>query len=322
VARESLVLRALERTPVPTPAVLAFTDDPAVSDAPLLALEHIEGVVVDELSVAEELGPQARERLGLELASTLAPIHAVDLAATGLDDLASHKPYAARQLRRWRRQWEDSRTRDLPAVTELADRLEAAMPPQREVTLVHGDYHLLNVIAAPDGSQVRAVLDWELCTLGDPLADLGCLLAYWSEPGDRSPGIHVMVGLPGFPSRRQLAERYATQTGRSLATVGFWHALALWKIAIITEGVRRRIINDQRNAAENGVPTAALVDDLLDRAGRVAAEAGILPAVVCRPSTPRRAGCRSARRVRAWWPRRTCAARRRCRGGPHRRDCA
>jgi aminoglycoside phosphotransferase (APT) family kinase protein len=275
VAREHRILRALQDTAVPTPAVRGFTDDPLITDVPLLLMACVDGLVVDDLAVAEALPDEARGRLGHALAATLGAVHAVDLEATGLIDLASHKPYAARQLKRWRRQWEDSRTRDLPLVDELADRLEAAMPEQRELTLVHGDFHLMNVIAAPDGSTVRAVLDWELCTLGDPLADLGGLLAYWPQASDAVAGVFPAPALPGFPSRRALAETYARETGRDLSALGFWHALGLWKIAVICEGVRRRALDDPRNAAIGGVPPAEVIEDLVAHAQLVAFEAGM-----------------------------------------------
>ncbi len=165
--------------------------------------------------------------------------------------------------------------RELPAVAELGDRLEAAMPTQRELTLVHGDFHLLNVIAAPDGARIRAVLDWELCTLGDPLADLGVLLAYWPQATDPTTGVFPAPRLPGFPTRQALAERYASVTGRDVTALGFWHALALWKLAIIVEGVRRRARDDERNAARGGSPPARVVDDLLAQALLVAADAGL-----------------------------------------------
>ena len=131
------------------------------------------------------------------------------------------------------------------------------------------------MIAAPDGRRVRAVLDWELCTLGDPLADLGCLLAYWPEASDSATAVFQAPRLPGFPTRRELAERYAAESGRSLDALGFWHALGLWKIAIICEGVRRRALDDERNAAKGGVPAAHIVDDLIAQALLVAADAGI-----------------------------------------------
>jgi aminoglycoside phosphotransferase (APT) family kinase protein len=275
VAREHHILAALDGTAVPTPPVVAFTGDVAVTDVPLLAMGHVEGLVVDDVAVAEGLDAATRERLGLALPRALAAVHAVDLNAVGLLDLASHRPYAARQLKRWRRQWEDSRTRELPAVTELADRLEAATPEQRELTLVHGDFHLLNVIAAPDGSAVRAVLDWELCTLGDPLADLGGLLAYWPQPGDVAT-VHPAPLLPGFPTRTALAEEYMKASGRDVAPVelAFWHALGLWKIAVIVEGVRRRALDDPRNAPDGGVPGAHVVEDLVAQARLVASRAG------------------------------------------------
>ncbi len=275
VAREHRILRALEPTSVPTPAVLGFTDDPGVAGAPLLLMAFVDGVVVDDIDAAERLNPSARGRLGTSLVRTLARVHEVDLRATGLHDLASHKPYAARQLKRWRRQWRDSCTRELPAVEELAERLEAAMPEQRELTLVHGDFHLLNVIAAPGGEQINAVLDWELCTLGDPLADLGGLLAYWPQAGDAAEGVFPAPRLPGFPSRTELAEIYAAETGRDLAALPFWHALGLWKIAIICEGVRRRALDDERNAARTGIPPAQIVEDLLTQAHHTLFEAGL-----------------------------------------------
>jgi aminoglycoside phosphotransferase (APT) family kinase protein len=274
VAREHRILRALGDTDVPAPLVAAFTDDPAITDVPLLAMQHVDGLVVDDVAIAERLTPAVRRRLGLALPRALASVHAVDLEATGLVDLASHKPYAARQLKRWRRQWEDSRTRELPALSELADRLEAAMPEQRELALVHGDFHLLNVIGAPDGARVRAVLDWELCTLGDPLADLGGLLAYWPQPGDVA-AVFGAPQLPGFPSREELALAYAEASGRDVAgALAFWHALGLWKIAVIIEGVRRRALDDPRNAPNGGAPPAHAVDHLVAQGRILAFEAG------------------------------------------------
>jgi aminoglycoside phosphotransferase (APT) family kinase protein len=245
VAREHRILRALAPTDVPTPEVLAFTEDPEVTDAPLLLMTYVDGVVPDD----------APAPLAAALVRALATVHAVDLRATGLDDLASHRPYAARQIKRWRRQWQAARTREMPAVERLADRLERAMPEQQEVTLVHGDFHLRNVIASPGGEEIRAVLDWELCTLGEPLADLGGLLAYWPH--------------------HSLADLYAAHTGRDLGALPFWHALGLWKVAIICEGVRRRALDDERNAARTGIPAAHVVDDLVDEAHAVLFEAGL-----------------------------------------------
>jgi len=265
VAREHRILRALAGARVPAPAVLGFTADPATSDVPLLLTELVDGVVVDEVVLAKRLDADARSRLGPALVRALARVHEVDLAASGLDDLASHAPYARRQLRRWRRQWEMSHTRELPALAELSDRLDAAAPEQRELSLVHGDFHLQNVIVTPACDEVRAILDWELCTLGDPIADLGTLLAYWPEPD----------GIAGLSSRDELADAYAAETGRDLAALPFWLALALWKVAIICEGVRRRALEHERNASPGGVPSAEFADELVARAVRVADEAGL-----------------------------------------------
>lgn len=275
VAREHRILSALGPTDVPTPSVIAFTEDPAVTDVPLLMMEYVDGVVVDGPQVAATLDLDARARLGHELVRTLARIHSVDLQQTGLIDLASHKPFAGRQLSRWRRQWEASKSREIPTIDRLAERLEAATTEQHELTLVHGDFHLLNVIADPGSCEIRAVLDWELCTLGDPLADLGGLLAYWAQPGDEHPGMFAASALPGFPSHAELVATYVAATGRDVTTLGFWHTLALWKIAIIIEGVIRRASDEARNTAIGGAPAVEMVDALVARAERAAADAGI-----------------------------------------------
>jgi aminoglycoside phosphotransferase (APT) family kinase protein len=253
VAREHRILRALEQTRVPAPAVHGFTDDPMVSDVPVLLTEFVDGPIVADLDEPE------RARLVGSLARALARVHEVDLAAIGLDDLASHAPYAPRQVKRWSRQWEMSRTRDLPALTKLSERLAVAAPPQHELALVHGDYHPQNVIVASRGGEVRAILDWELCTLGDPIADLGTLLAYWDQ-GDDAAGI---------------PEAYAAVSGRDLASLPYWHALALWKIAIICEGVRRRVLGHDQNASPGGAPPAQMVEQLVERAWLVVEEVGL-----------------------------------------------
>ena len=271
VAREYRILSALESTEVPAPRVLGLCDDNRVSDVPLVVMEHVEGLAFDDPGVAGTLSPVRRRAVGLGLVEALAPIHAVDLAKAGLESLSRHDSYAARQLKRWQRQWQLSQTRDLPAIDELAERLRAAMPTEEELTLVHGDFHLRNVIVSPVDGGVRAVLDWELCTLGEPLADLGGLLAYWPQadaPSDES-------ALPGFPSQEALAAAYAERTGRSLDALGFWHVLALWKVAIIGEGVLRRSQADRRNAPPGGAISAQAVDENVRRALQVAEAQGL-----------------------------------------------
>jgi aminoglycoside phosphotransferase (APT) family kinase protein len=146
VAREARILSALQDTAVPTPGVYGLTRDGA--DVPLLLMEFVDGLVVDRMRIAESLTPQRRRQIGLSLPKTLAKIHAVDIAEVGLDDLASHKPYARRQLKRWAGQWELSKTRELPDLDDLTRRLIAAAPEQQELALVHGDFHLRNVITS------------------------------------------------------------------------------------------------------------------------------------------------------------------------------
>lgn len=275
VAREARVLSALEDTGVPTPRVFGLCQDPAITDVPLLLMEFVDGLVVDRMPVAEALSPQRRRAIGLSMPRTLARIHAVDLEATGLIDLASHKPYAQRQLRRWAGQWEMSKTRELPELDDLTRRLRAAAPEQRELTLVHGDFHLRNVITSHDTGEVTAALDWELCTLGDPAADMGSLLAYWPAEGEKTGGDFAATALEGFPTRKEIAEVYLAETGRDPATLGYWHALGLWKVAVIAEGVMRRAMDEPRNKAAAGTPTVERIDALVAKAREVAQEAGI-----------------------------------------------
>jgi len=238
-------------------------------------MEYVDGQVVDRMSVAEALSPQRRRAIGLSLPRTLAKIHAVDLEATGLVDLASHKPYALRQLKRWGGQWEQSKTRELPELDDLTQRLAAAAPEQRELTLVHGDFHLRNVVTSHDTGEVIAALDWELCTLGDPLADIGSMLAYWAEPGEITGGDFSATTLEGFPDRAEVAQTYLDETGRDPAALKYWHALGLWKVSVIAEGVMRRAMDEPQNAAESGTPTVERIDALVAKAREVASAAGI-----------------------------------------------
>ncbi len=274
VAREARILSALEDTPVPTPRVYGLSRDAA--GIPLLLMEFVDGLVVDRMPIAESLTPQRRRQIGLSMPTTLAKIHAVDLEKAGLDDLASHKPYAQRQLKRWAGQWEQSKTRELPDLDDLTRRLITAAPQQQELTLVHGDFHLRNVITSHMTGEVVGVLDWELSTLGDPLADMGSLLAYWPQPGEEDiAGGFAATALEGFPDRAEMARVYLAQTGRDAATLKYWHALGLWKIAVIAEGVMRRAMDVPQNKAAAGTPTLRWIDALVCKAREVAEDAGI-----------------------------------------------
>jgi aminoglycoside phosphotransferase (APT) family kinase protein len=275
VVREARIIAALEDTDVPAPRILGVTADSEFSDVPLVLMEFVDGLVVDTMDVAEALTPRRRRQIALSLPRTLAKIHAVDLAKVGLADLASHKPYAQRQLKRWAGQWELSKTRELPELDDLTHRLIAAAPEQRETSLVHGDFHLRNLITSRETGDVVATLDWELSTLGDPLADMGTLLTYWPEPGETTGGDFAPSTLEGFPGRAEMAGLYLEATGRDPAALQYWHALGLWKVAIIAEGVMRRAIDEPQNKAAEGTPTVARIDALVHKARETADAAGI-----------------------------------------------
>ncbi|MGO9511590.1 MAG: phosphotransferase family protein [Mycobacterium sp.] len=275
VVREARIIAALEHTDVPAPRILGVTSDSAFSDAPMVLMEFVDGLVVDTMRVAEGLTPQGRREIAVSMPCTLAKIHAVDLTEVGLADLASHKPYAQRQLKRWTGQWELSKTRELPELDDLTRRLVAAVPEQRETTLVHGDFHLRNLIVSRDTGEIVATLDWELSTLGDPLADMGSLLTYWTEPGEAAIGDFAPSTLDGCPDRAEMTRLYLEQTGRDPAALQYWHALGLWKLAIIAEGVMRRAMDEPQNKAAAGTPDTAWIDAVVRRARAVADAAGI-----------------------------------------------
>jgi aminoglycoside phosphotransferase (APT) family kinase protein len=278
MAREYRVLRGLASENMPVPRPLALCEDPEVTGAVFYAMEHVDGLVLTTLDTAERLTPAARAETGWSMVRTLVRLQSTDLDASGLADLRRPGGYAGRQLRRWRRQWEASRTRDLPLVDALAERLEAKVPEETDVTVVHGDFHLLNVIVGPDG-EVRAVVDWELCTVGDPLADLGLTIAYWNELGkpageDRHLFREPITDLRGFPDAAELVAEYERASGRDLSPLGFWVAFAYWKIAVITEGVYRRWL-DNPISGSNPEHVGGAVERLVELSDRAASKASI-----------------------------------------------
>ena len=259
VVREHRILTALHPAGFPVPQTLALCEDVAVTGAPFYVMEHVDGLVLNRVATGEGLAPETRAQLGRAIAATLAQLHDVDLGAVGLDDFRRPESLISRQLRRWRRQWEASKTRELTDIEEVAAWLEARMPDEREVVLLHGDYHLNNFVLGDDGT-VRAVLDWELCTAGDPLADVGQMVAYWNEMRSTDGFFRQPVAaLEGFPDAQALADAYAQSSGRDLDGLGYWVAFAYWKIAIIIEGVYRRWLNDPQNGSDAGTLAPAVV---------------------------------------------------------------
>jgi aminoglycoside phosphotransferase (APT) family kinase protein len=243
MGREHRIIAGLAGSAVPVPPALGFCDDPSVNDAPFYVMAFVDGHVIrDRDAAVVTLTEQARANASRSLVDTMAAIHAVDLSAAGLLDLARHDGYIARQLKRWYGQWNQQRTRELPAVDEAHDLLLAHIPEQGRATIVHGDYRLDNCMVDDDGNVV-AVLDWEICTLGDPLADLGMLMVYWTGPDDdASAWAGQATTAPGFWNRADLAARYAEISGRDLGDLHVYVGFAFWKLACILEGVYARYV--------------------------------------------------------------------------------
>jgi aminoglycoside phosphotransferase (APT) family kinase protein len=270
VAREYRVLAALAPTPVPVPEPLGCCGDPDVIGAPFYVMREVSGMVLRTAADTGALSAGQRSAVAGELATVLAALHAVDPVAAGLGDFGRPGGYCARQLATWGKQWERSRTRDLPEMTTLLAALAERTPADSATSIVHGDYRLDNVIIDLGAAkpEIRAVLDWELSTLGDPLADLGTTLAYWHDEGDAERAlIPVAAGVtawPGFPSAAEFAARYAVISGRELGDLSFYLALGTMKLAVILEGVHTRYLAGQ--GAGPGYDTAgAAVPVLVSR---------------------------------------------------------
>lgn len=249
MVREFTILSALHPLGVPVPRPLGLCEDEAVNDRPFYVMEFVEGVIVRNRAEAERAFDEAtRHGIGESLATTLAQLHDVDVEKSGLSALARHEGYLERQLRRWRGQFEQMKVDDATLehryerlVEEVADLLASDIPPQQRVAIVHGDYRLDNTVLDEHG-RVRAILDWEICTLGDPLADLGVLLCYWAEPGDQMAALldSAPTTAPGFMTRAEVLGAYASRSDLDLGRVAYYQAFGYWKLACILQGVFAR----------------------------------------------------------------------------------
>ena len=266
VLREARLLRALAPTDVRTPKILAVCDDEHVISAPFYVMELVEGEVITD-SVPAALDDDAqRRRIADELIDGLVELHGADWERLGLDGFGKPTGYLERQLRRFGGLWDHNRTRDLPEVAQVGSWLAEHLPQSPPATIVHGDYRLGNTIYGPAApAHLAAILDWEMATIGDPLADLGYLTGTWTNPGesaDRLLGLSAVTAQPSFPVRRELAAWYADRSGLALDDLAWYQALALWKLAILLEASYRRFLTGTTSDAffgelERGVPEIA-----------------------------------------------------------------
>jgi len=247
VLREARLLRALAPTPARVPDVLAVCEDPDTIGSPFYVMELVEGdVIVSSVPAALDT-PEQRRRIGEQLIDALVDIHGVDWRAAGLEDFGKPTGYLERQLRRFGGLWELNKTREIPAVESVGRWLGENLPESGPATIVHGDFRLGNTLFASEApARLAAVLDWEMATIGDPLADIGYLCMMWTEASDPTGGLREHLGkvtrAEGFPTRAELIERYEAGSGRSMKDIRWYTTLALWKSVVFMEGNYKRAI--------------------------------------------------------------------------------
>ena len=270
MGREHKIISALGPTDVPVAPALGLCTNESVNGAPFYVMDFVDGRVLRDAAAAKAISEDARRTASLSIADTLARIHAVDPDAVGLGDLGKKEGYIERQLKRWYGQFQQSQTREVPRVDEVHAALSARIPEQGPAAIVHGDYRLDNCMTDDDGN-VIAVLDWEICTLGDPLADVGLLMVYWTEPSDEHPMLLTApTAVAGFLSRQELLDRYAAASGRDLTEIDFYVAFGYWKLACIVEGVYTRYVKGAMGSDASGFEGFAVQ---VERCADAAAEA-------------------------------------------------
>src|SRR6478752_7235048 len=242
MGREHRLISAVGTTNVPVPPALGLCTDESVNGAPFYVMGFVPGVVLDSVERAAKLPEELRRPASEHLVDVLADLHAVDIDAVGLGDLAKRGGYIERQVKRWTTQWEGSKTRELPAIDEVARQLREHMPEQRDATIAHGDYRFGNCLTNVEHGRIAAVLDWELCTLGDPLADVGYMGVYWFVGSAENIRANDPTSAPGFMTYPEVLERYANRTGRDLSGIGYYVAFSCWRLAVISEGVYNRYL--------------------------------------------------------------------------------
>jgi aminoglycoside phosphotransferase (APT) family kinase protein len=245
VLREARLLGALQDTPVRVPRVLAVCSDLEVIGSPFYVMEQVQGEVITDTMPAGLDSPEERERIADQLIDALVELHAVDWTSIGLEGFGRPTGYLERQLRRFIGLWEHNRTRDMPEVEQLGTWLAENMPDSPPATIVHGDYRLGNTMfAAQAPARLKAIFDWEMATIGDPLADLGYMVMHWTQPDDPESkfNLHTVTRQEGFPTRDELVSRYEQRSGRSMQALNWYVTLALWKAIVFMEGNYKRAL--------------------------------------------------------------------------------
>lgn len=241
MAREYRVISALHGSGVPVPTALGLCSDPRVNGASFYVMGFVDGVVLHDRVSGAGIPADERRSVSNSAVVVLANLHMSDPDEIGLGDLGRREGYLQRQLYRWARQLEASKQRELRVMDQVRAILEARVPRQERASVVHGDYRLGNLIV--DGGTVRAVVDWELCTLGDPLADLGYLALDWLGPDEPALWRSSAIQAGGFTSRKEMVDLYERLTGADVSRVGYYLAFQSWRLAAILEGVYARYLH-------------------------------------------------------------------------------
>lgn len=239
MGREHRIVAALQGSDVPVAPALGLCTDVEVNEAPFYLMQFVEGEVLHDAETTQPVNVAKRQQISEHVVDVLAALHNTEPEAVGLGELGRKEAYLARQLKRWNKQWVATKTHEIPEMEATEQLLHERMPEQVGATIVHGDYRLGNLMVK-DG-RVAAVLDWELCTLGDPLADVGYLLNNWLSP-DEEGAEKTPTGAGDFWSREQVVERYAQRTGRDLSQINYYRAFSHWRLAAITQGVYKRYL--------------------------------------------------------------------------------
>ncbi|MCB0974367.1 MAG: phosphotransferase family protein [Actinobacteria bacterium] len=271
MAREFRVINALAPTEVPVPHAITLVEDASVIGSPFYLMDFVDGRSLRTLDEVSDWSEADGRACSNELVGVLASIHEVEPETVGLGDFGRPEGYMQRQVGRWAKQWDQNATAPLPQVDDLISRLQNSVPAHSDATIVHGDYRLDNTMIHPtDPGEVVAVVDWEMSTLGDPLADLGLLILYWGDvSGAIAAGAAPATSGPGFLSADEVAEAYSRRSGRDLDNIDFYTTFAHFKLAVILEGIHKRYLQG-KTVGEGFAQIGSLVPLLVDSAQQIA----------------------------------------------------